>query len=226
MRTGRGAHSAPYEKGVIMLGFLTIVIMGILAYSYFVEGLFTAVVMCANVMGAGLVAFNFWEPLANLMDLSGYEDAVCLVGIFCLTLAVLRTLTNQLANTEIEFLPQLQRPGGALVGMITGYLVSGFLICVLQTLPWHVNFMTYDPKYDPDKPMLANVLPPDRVWLAMMHRAGETGLASGDGTFDPHGSFVERYARYRRYDDHDRPLPYHGEFDPRMYPKSAPASGQ
>ncbi len=205
-----------------MLGFFTIVVMAILGYAYFVEGLFTAVVMCCNVVGAGLVAFNFWEPLASLMDLGGYEDILCMVGIFSLTLATLRTLTNQMANTEIEFLPHLQRPGGALFGLITGYFACGFLICALQTLPWHVNFMLYDPKYDPEKP-LANVLPPDRVWLAMMHRAGETGLGSGDGTFDPHGSFVERYARYRRSDDQDRPLPYRGEFDPRLYPPRAPA---
>jgi hypothetical protein len=209
-----------------MLGFLTILIMAILGYAYFVEGLFTAVVMCVNVVGAGLVAFNFWEPVANLMDLGGYEDFLCLIGIFCLTLATLRTVTNQIANTEIEFLPHLQRPGGALIGLVTGYLTVGFLVCALQTLPWHVNFMLYDPTYNPDKPLLAQALPPDRVWLAMMHRAGDTGLGSGNGTFDPHASFVYRYARYRRYtDDRDR-LPYQGEFDPAMYPRSAPAAGQ
>ncbi len=206
-----------------MPGFFTVVMMAILGYAYFVEGLFTAVVMCFNIVGAGLVAFNFWEPLANLMDLGGYEDFLCLIGLFCVTLATLRTLTNHLANTEIEFLPHLQRPGGALFGLVAGYLTSGFLICALQTLPWHVNFMLYDPKYDPEKPALAQVLPADRVWLAMMHRAGATGLGSGNGTFDPHGSFVERYARYRRYTDDRGPMPYHGEFDPNMYPRLAPS---
>lgn len=204
-----------------MLILLTIVIMGILGYAYFVEGLSTAFVMCCNVIGAGLVAFNFWEPLADQLDLGGYEDALCLVAIFTLTLGVLRTVTNQIANTEIEFASQIQRLGGALFGLITGYLVSGFLVCVMQTLPWHENFMLYDPKPESGK-AISKVLPPDRVWLAMMHRAGEGGFSGGDGTFDPHGSFIFRYARYRRYNDQRDPMPYRGEFDPGLY---APSSG-
>ena len=184
-----------------MLAFFTIVIMLLVGYAYLVEGLFTALIMCGNVVGAGLVAFNFWEPLANVLEPafggSGYEDFLCLILVFCLALGLLRTITNALANTELSFPPAIQRPGGALFGLITGYLVSGFLICALQTLPWHERFMFFDPHYDPDTNPLRRILPPDHVWLAMMHRAGATGL--GGEPFDPHGTFELRYARYRRH---------------------------
>jgi hypothetical protein len=202
-----------------MLAFLTVVIMLLMAYAYFVEGLFTAFVMCCNVGGAGLVAFNFFEPLASQVELGGYEDFLSLVLIFILTLAILRTLTNTIANTEIEFIPHLQRPGGALFGMITGYLVSGFLLCAMQTLPWHENFMLFEPKYESGN-TLRSILPPDRLWLSMMHRAGEAGFSRGDDTFDENGSFELRYARYRRYTDSRDPLPYHGEFDAGIYRKT------
>ncbi|HEV3204493.1 MAG TPA: CvpA family protein [Gemmataceae bacterium] len=202
-----------------MLAFLTVIIMLLLGYAYFVEGLFTAFVMCCNVVGAGLVAFNFFEPLASQVELGGYEDFLSLVLIFSLTLAILRTLTNTLANTEVEFIPHLQRPGGALFGMITGYLASGFILCAIQTLPWHENFMLFEPKYESGN-TLRSILPPDRLWLAMMHRAGDAGFSRGDQTFDPSGSFELRYARYRRYNDSRDPLPYHGEFDPGIYRKT------
>lgn len=210
-----------------MLGFFTVVLMGLIAYAYLVEGLFTAFVMCCNVVGAGLIAFNFWEPLANVLEPlfggSGYEDALSLVLIFSLALATLRTITNNLANTEIEFPPQLQRPGGALFGLLTGYLISGFLVCVLQTLPWHEQFMYFETKVDPGTQTFRRFLPPDRVWLAMMHRAGSGAFSTGGPTFDPDGNFAFRYARHRRYADDRERMPHNGEFDPSRPQATAPA---
>jgi colicin V production protein len=208
-----------------MLGFLTIVIMLVLAWVYWLEGLFTACVMCWNVLLAGLIAFNFWEPLANLMDptLGGYEDALCLVVIFCLVLGALKALTNQLAHTEIEFVPQLQRPGAALAGLLTGYLVSGFLVCVLQTLPYHEHFLGFDARCEPDNQPVRRLLPPDRVWLALMHREGAAAFSTGGPTFDPDGSFELRFARYRRYQDNGESLPYDGAFDPALPLPAAPS---
>ena len=205
-----------------MLGFLTVLMMLVVGYAYFVEGLFTAAVMSCNLIGAGLVAFNFFEPVADQLDMlmggTGYEDALCLVGIFCATLALLRTLTNNLANTELEFHPAIQRFGGALFGLFTGYLAAGFLVCVMQMLPMHEHFLLFDVKVDPAQPAVRHLLPPDRVWLAMMHRAGEAGLSGGDETFDPHGSFELRYARYRRYKDNDEDArKYDGAFDKGEY---------
>ncbi len=188
-----------------MLEFLTIIVMGLLAYAYLVEGTFTAFVMCCNVMFAGIIAFNFWEPLASLLEPGmggyGYEDFLCLIVIFTLALGALRTITNLLCPTEVEFPPQIQRPGGALFGLLTGYLVCGFLVCALQTLPWHENFMHFKYYADPNAEAARRFLPPDRVWLSTMHRLGVGPLATGGETFDKNGDFEMRYARHRRYLD-------------------------
>lgn len=224
----------------MLLGFLTVLIMLAVAYAYWREGIFTACVMFVNVFFAGLVAFNFWEPLADLLDeqfqgtfLKGYEDSLCLVGLFAVTLGALRTVTNALARTEIRFVPWLRQAGGALFGLATGYVLSGFLLCVLQTLPWHQNFMFFEP-YEPDQMGLRRLLPPDRVWLAMMHRAGAYGFAAAEDpqppdtddrgdpfvrylTFDKYGTFELRYLRYRRYSDERDSLEYDGIFDLQLH---------
>jgi hypothetical protein len=219
----------------MLLGFITVVIMIIVAYAYLREGLFTACTMAVNVFLAGLIAFNFWEPLAALLDpmlagsfLHGYEDAFCLVLLFSIVLGLLRTATNNLARSRVQFEGWLQSGGGLLCGLLMGYLVSGFLICTLQTLPWHENFMFFDAKYETGpEHLLRHVLPPDRAWLALMHRAGAYAFSSREdprqrdsasyydryGTFDKYGSFEQRYARYRRYGDNRDPMPYLGEFD-------------
>jgi uncharacterized membrane protein required for colicin V production len=216
----------------MLLTILTILVTLAVGYAYMREGLFTAFCMCCNVIIAGLVAFNFWEPLAELLEstlsstpLHGYEDVLCLLTLFCITLAGLRTVTNVLANAQISLPPALQRGGGVVFGMLTGYLATGFLLCAFQTMPWHENFMFFDPTYDSSN-MLRRVLPPDRVWLGMMYRAGAFAFSNQEDpngqddsyyerfyTFDKSGTFEYRYAKYRRYGDTREPLEYRHEFD-------------
>src|SRR5262245_51383569 len=116
-----------------MLTLLTVGLMLICAYVYFREGLFTAVCMCANVFLAGLLAFNFFEPLANVAEqaldktfLQGYEDFVCLIGLFSISLGVLRSVANRINNEEVHYQPTLNALGAAGVALVMGYLIAGF----------------------------------------------------------------------------------------------------
>jgi hypothetical protein len=199
-----------------MLIVCTLVIMLAVAYFHAREGLFTAVTMLVNVLAAGLIAFNFWEPLAALLGsgaLKPYADILCLTLVFGVTLVVLRTITNNLNDTQIEFPPVPQALGGGAVGLLTGYLLSGFLICALETVPWGQHFLDFEPRTESESG-LRSVMPPDRVWLAMMHRASTHSFSRSRGagpvptgadpdfhSFDPTGAFETNYLRLRRVPD-------------------------
>lgn len=232
-----------------MLVFLTIVLMLACAYVFLVEGLFTSCIMCVNVILAGLITFNFWEPVADQLDptLGGYEDTAVMVIFFSLTLGLLRLATNTMVYEDVEFYPLVRQIGGAIMGLIIGFLVAGFMACVLQTLPWHEHFMAFEWKYDPSEGPARTVLPPDRVWLAMMRHAGSYPLADEEDkdvrsvgsryfkqdpdpydrfvTFDKYSTFELRYARYRRYHDRGDPLKYMGEFDGEIHRLKAGPTG-
>ena len=207
-----------------MLGFFTILIMLGVGYAYLREGLMTSFAMLINVLLAGTIAFNFFEPLAAMLEptlagtfFAGYEDYVCMIGLFSLALGILRTATNALCPAVVQFPDALQRAGGVVVGLAVGYFTTGFLVCALQTLPWHQNFMSFDAETRGAADAVRRVLPPDRVWLALMHRAGAYAFSSQEDpngkekesnslydkykTFDPEGMFELKYARYRRYND-------------------------
>jgi len=222
-----------------MLVAFTVFVMAAVAYVYLGEGLVTASIMCINVLLAGLVAFDFFEPLADAIanqfsgsSFADYADTICLIGLFALTLGLLRLATNTLQPLQLELQGAVQSLGGAAFGLVTGYLVAGFLICVFQTLPLPVNFLGFDPAYEATAG-LRNYLPADRVWLGLMQFAGAHGLSNGDDesrnlpvlpdeltnrridgtpTFDKYGTFEMRYARYRRYGDNRDPTVYSGEF--------------
>ena len=198
----------------MVLSLLTLLIMGLVTYAFWREGLLTALTTTVNVFLAGLFAFNFYEPLAAFLGslfagnfLQGYEDALSLVALFAVALGLLRLATNNLANAHLEYHPVLRQGGTVVFGLLTGYLASGFLLCVLQTLPWQVHFLQFDYRVESNAggPKSPRVLPPDHAWLALMR-----GAMPG---FDPYGTFEMRYARYRRYDDGRDPLPYKGELD-------------
>jgi hypothetical protein len=219
----------------MLLGFFTVAIMLIVAYVYYLEGAITAVAMFCNVILASLIAFNFWEPLADAVGptlngtfLAGFEDAFCLIALFALPLGLLRLTTNSLTNKRIELPMAVQTVGSVLFGLATGYFAAGFLICMLQTLPWHQNFMHFEARYESgNEQAIRRVIPPDRVFLAFMYRAGAVPFSNEEDlreasnpnrymryqTFDKYGSFEMRYARYRRFDNKGLVKEYTGEFD-------------
>src|SRR5262245_59653003 len=99
------------------LSVISVVLMLIVAYSFWREGILTAFCMLVNVFVAGLLAFNFFEPLAGFLGsssffpgfLEGCEDFLALMLIFCAILAGLRWATNQVAHSLVEYHPLLQQ---------------------------------------------------------------------------------------------------------------------
>jgi len=204
----------------MVVGSLTVLIMLGVTYAFWREGLLTALTTSVNVFLAALVAFGFWEPIAAQLGpalkdtfLHGYEDAIGLVTLFALTLGLLRYLTNNLANAHLEYHPVIRQGGTVVFGLLTGYLAAGFLVCVLQTLPWQVNFLQFDYRVDKNAggAKSTRFLPPDHVWLALMRGAMPD--------FDPDATFELRYARHRRFNEDREALPYQGEFEPEDKPE-------
>src|ERR1051326_99609 len=133
---------------VMVFAILTVLVMGGIAYAQFKEGVFTAFVMFVNVIIASVVACNFFEPLADVAGgifagsfMEGIEDFVMLVLVFAATLGALRWATNNIAVSHLEYHPILYQGGAVVCGMLTGYVLCGFFIVAMPTLPLHENFM-------------------------------------------------------------------------------------
>jgi hypothetical protein len=202
-----------------MLAAFTVVVTLAVGYAFSLQGVLTSFAMLVNVFLAGVVAFNFFEPLAAQLPVQdtfadGYQDWICLIGLFVITLIVLRVVTNLIAVNEPEVLPIASQIGSVLCGLVTGYLVSGFIICAMQTLPIQEDFLGFSSKVEQYGGVARRFLPSDRVWLAMMHRASVGPLATeGDG-FDPRGYFELGFQRHRRYNSRGETIRYHGEDQP------------
>jgi len=216
----------------MLMMLATLAIMGAAAWAQYRNGLFSSFAMLIMVLLSGLVAFGFWEPLADMLDpvfqnnaLAGCEDMVVLVLLFAVTLFLLRLATTYLNTEMIDEHGHLQHLGAAAVGLVTGYFLAGFLICASQTLPLDVNFFDFEPR-EATEPGYRAFFPSDRVWLSMVRQASAGSFSwkeepnpKGDGavdrhvTFDREGTFELRYMRYRRTTETRPALPYFGELD-------------
>jgi hypothetical protein len=219
-----------------MLFAVSVVIILIVAWTQYRNGLASAVFMLMAVLLAGLVAFDLWEPLADFLEpvlaqtaVKGCEDMLALTFIFGVVLLILRVAVfNYLAPNLIDQHGMLQFLGAGAVGLLTGYFVTGFLIAAMQTLPLDERFLDMSLPSDTPTPW-RSWMPPDRLWLAMMRQASAYALSGKEenpqgettydrySTFDKHGTFELRYQRYRRNTDTRGPMPYYGEFDKELY---------
>jgi len=167
-----------------MLMLLSLAVIGLIAYTQIREGIVGAFGTCFATLVSGMIAFEFWPTLA--WEVQGFisdtfleqmEDAIVLTLVFGVCVAVLRIGISSMARGDFGFSPRADQIGGGVFGVITGYLVSGFLVCVLQTLPWHEHFFGFE--YD-DSGLSPRVLPADQVWLKLM-------LQGNRGAFAPVG---------------------------------------
>ena len=86
-------------KGLIDLVFSFLILL--MTYALAGEGLWGAALMLFNVLFSGLIAFNFYEPLAGLIDSVGlgwgFSDTLSLLSLFCISLVFFRVTTESLA---------------------------------------------------------------------------------------------------------------------------------
>ena len=202
-----------------MLVFTTFLLMLIVSYAFFQEGLFVAFCNFVNMLLAFVVVVGFYEPVAVFLEellrdsfADGFEDAIAMVGLFLVSFGALKVLALQLAPSVIVYQHLVHTLGGAVVGLITGYFLSGFLWCVLQTLPWQEKFMGFDTR-STKKSTSSSFLRPDRIWLASMRKFSK-GAFKTDKIFDPSASFELRYQRYKRISvGKEMPQIYVGDID-------------
>ncbi|MSR30055.1 MAG: CvpA family protein [Gemmataceae bacterium] len=189
-----------------MFIFSTIVIMLAVGYAFWREGLITAIGNFVLLMISFAMVGCFMDPVASFLGgyfnghlVSGFEDATAMAGIFALSYTLLRLAANQISPTMLD-LPLLAHQAGALaLGFLVGFLVSGFLWCLMQTLPWTTNFWGFRPRSETGPISGFAAFRPDRVWLATMAFLSKGSLSNGN-PFDPSGSFEIRYERYRRFE--------------------------
>jgi len=181
---------------------LTLILLAILAAVTGMlvrEGLWRSLLMFFNVLLAATVATAWFAPLAailegQLADYAHLVDFLSIWVIFCAVLALLREATDRLAPTKVEFPMLVERIGGGIAALLTGWVMMAFTAATLHTAPVARDLV----QPTPETRMFLG-LSPDRKWLGWVRGNSLSGpFSRGDaGVFDEQADFILRYADRR-----------------------------
>jgi len=124
-----------------MVGVLTF-------YQVFKQGLFSTTIMAVWTLVAAMIAFNYYEVLHEQLlklGLVGYPtEAATLVGLFIVSLLILRLASDQLIKGNMKFTMLIDRIGSAGMSLIASLMMTGMIAIGFQMLPLPAKILGYD----------------------------------------------------------------------------------
>jgi hypothetical protein len=164
-------------------------ILGIL-YALTSEGAWGAALMFFNVLFSGMIAFNFYEPVANLIDSTGipwgFSDTLSMLGLFCISLGLLRMTTETIAPAMVRFPTPIYHLCRLVFGFGGAVVTIAIVILAFHTAPVHKKIFN-SVKYDSKPPFGAGL---DHQWLGFFqYETGAVFTSLGSGQRDPFGAY-------------------------------------
>jgi len=119
--------------------FVVLVILGCAAYQYLKGTLVKSFAMVITTICASVVAFGYFEPLANVLVgrniLVPWAQPLSFVLLFVLAFAILQTIAGQLTRQPVDLGLLPERIGRVVCGIFLGLIISGLLLTALAMAP-------------------------------------------------------------------------------------------
>jgi len=204
-----------------MAVIIDLIIVGLVAgvtYALTSEGLWGAALMFFNVLFGGMIAFNFYEPLARLIDSTGlnwgFSDTLCMLGLFIVSVLLLRMTTETIAPAMVRFPIAIYHLGRFVFGVAGALVTVAIILLAFHAAPVHKRIFT-TVKYDSKPPFSMGL---DHQWLGFFqYQTGAVFTTLGAGQRDPHhqyghGGPVKMFDPHARWlIDHQEARPYGDE---------------
>jgi hypothetical protein len=192
--------------GILLIAF--VIVAGLSAR----QGLWSSAINVINITMAGLIATNYFEPLAKLADSGGTNymmDSIMLWALFALSFIILRLITQSLSNHDVHFIKPVDLIGRAALGIWAGWVFVCFAAFAMVTAP--IGAQPLGAWESPDAKSFL-VFSPERMWMAFAqsrsmgalsdYRRGADLLSEdeqlGSQVFDSKGEFSYKYYARRK----------------------------
>ena len=166
-----------------MIDIILVVVILVVTWCVASEGAWGAALMCLCVIFSGLLAMNFFEPLANLLQSTIWSsgtwshrcDVISLVGLFAAFIFLLRILTERISPKRIQMHEGLQQVCRWALALLTGYVTMAFLLTALHTASLPREFIGFRP----ERKNFFDMVAPDRQWLGFTQYVSENVFQQG-----------------------------------------------
>ena len=123
---------------MILMLVLVVLLIGLIYFQVFTQGIFSCFIMMVWTILAALVALNYQEYLAMLMIDNGfgfYPKAFALMVPFIVVLFILRELTDRFVSGNMKFPEMVDRAGSFVFAAVSSLIIIGMISICLQSLP-------------------------------------------------------------------------------------------
>jgi len=132
----------------ILFQFIVIALVLLIAYWWANQGFFSAILHFVAVVCAGAIALAVWEPLVVGLFLNNtffdhYAWGLTLVGVFGISLLVLRVAFDKLAPANVQIPRWADLTFGGALGAGSGVLTVGILIIGIGFVQSASEFMSF-----------------------------------------------------------------------------------
>ena len=167
-----------------------VVLVAGLTYALTSEGLWGSALMFFNVVFAGMIAFNFYEPLAKLVDSTGigwgFSECLCMLLLFGISVVILRLTTESLAPAMVRFPMPIYHAGRLIFGLAGASVTVAILLLAFDTAPVHKKLFKAV-GHDTKPPFGAGL---DHQWLGFFqHETGSVFVQYNAGKPDPYRAY-------------------------------------
>jgi len=195
--------------GILLLSF--VIVAGMSAK----QGLWSSAINVINLTMAGVLATNYFEPLARLADPPGTNymmDSIMLWAIFAVSYIVLRLITQMLSEHDVVFIKPVDIAGRAILGIWSGWIFTCFAAFAMLTAP-----IGSSPLGAWDRPDAKSFLfmSPEQQWLAFAQSRSLGALSNSNSgaplhpedaqtgcqVFDSYSDFIYKYYARRKKSD-------------------------
>jgi len=162
-----------------MIDIILLAIFGIVVWMVASDGPWSAAIAFVSVLLSGLIAVNYFEPVANLIQQNGagsFEwqnrlDILVFFGLFSISVFVLRSASETLLPTYAEVHGLVYDGARWGFALLTGYLLTAIICMSLHLAPLPREFLGFTPER-------GNLLgmAPDRQWLALAQFISEKAM--------------------------------------------------
>jgi hypothetical protein len=179
---------------VILDLIIAFLVLG-LTYVLTSEGLWGAALMFFNVLFGAMIALNFYEPLARLIDSTGlnwgFSETLCMLLLFSASVMFLRMTVETLAPAQVRFPAPIYQIGRLVFGLGGATITLAIIILAFHCAPIHKK-MFQAVQYDTSPPFGLGL---DHQLLGLFQK--ETGgpfAQYGAGQRDPFGEYGDKHA--------------------------------
>ncbi len=200
---------------MLTLSFLLVFLL-IVAACWFL-GLWSNILILINLLLAGTIATNFYEPVADKVEQNAGEftyliDFIVIWILFVVSFVGLRLASDMFSRVKVNFNIWVEMVGRSILSIWVAWVFICFSFFTLHMAPLPPNAVQASPEAGTFLGMS-----PDSVWLAYAQSRSRGALSRGhftgsahpdDGntqTFDPQSDHVFKYqsrrARFSQLDD-------------------------